>query len=322
MRSVFAAFCAVILLAFAATPATAQAWPKGPVRLIVPAAPGGPTDLLARAIAQKLSEDLGQSFIVDNRPGAAAQVGSAMVARAASDGYTLGVGTLATLALAPFLARTPVYDPRRDFTPVAMLTQLPQLMATPAQLPGGFEAFIDFARRHRDAMNYSTNGVGSTGHILGEMVLRKFGLQAAHVPYGGDVPILNALMGEQVQLGILAIPAAAEFIKAGRINALAMTGARRSPILPDVPTIVELGYPDLVSTSWFCIVAPAGTPADVVELANRAINAALATPQVLQVFKAAGLEPEPMRTTATQSFVAAEQDKWSAAIKTLDIHVD
>jgi tripartite-type tricarboxylate transporter receptor subunit TctC len=225
--------------------------------------------------------------------------------------------------LNPTLSRAPLYDPRKDFVYIAMLTELPILMAMPAELPAkDLAGLIDYAKNNPAKMNYSSNGVGSSGHILGEMIKRKFEIQATHVPYGGDVPIINALMGQQVQLGLLAIPAAAEFIKSGKIKAPAMTGTKRSPIIPDVPTIVELGYPDLTSSTWFSIVAPAGTPADIVALLNREVNKAMATPEVKQVFKGAGLDPTPMELAAFQSFVASEQDKWGAAIKALDLHID
>ena len=284
---------------------------------------GGAADLLARALAQKMGASHQQSVIVENRAGVAGSVGAAFVAHATGDGYTLGVGTLSTLVLNPTMSRKPLYDPVKDFIPIAMLTELPILMATPAELPAkDFAGLIDYARKNPDRMNYSSNGVGSIGHILGETMKRKFGFKASHVPYGGDVPIINALMGQQVQLGLLAIPAAAEFIKTGRIKAPAITGAKRSPIIPDVPTVSELGYPALTASTWFSLVSPAGVPADVVSLLNREVNKALATPEVMQVFKGAGLEPTPMDLGPFQRFVAAEHEKWGKEIKALDLHID
>ena len=303
--------------------AEAQTFPSSTIKFVVGFPPGGAADILARGVAEKMSESLHQSVIVENRAGVAGTVGAAVIAHAAPDGYTIGMGTLSSLALNPFMSKSPLYDPRKDFAAIAMLTDLPILMATPASLRvKSFSDLVDYARKAGGKFNFSSNGVGSSGHILGEMMKRKFGFQASHVPYGGDVPILNALMGDQIQLGLLAIPAAAEFIKAGSVNAPAISGRARSPIIPDVPTVVELGYPDLVSTTWFSVVAPAGTPKDILTLYNREVNKALATPEVKLIFKGAGLEPSIMEQPAFEAFVAAEQEKWAAEIKTLDLRVD
>jgi tripartite-type tricarboxylate transporter receptor subunit TctC len=320
MRAIIAAIALAIGLA---TPAGAQTFPSSTIKFVVGFPPGGAADILARGVAQKMSESLGQSVIVENRAGVAGTVGAAVIAHAAPDGYTIGMGTLSSLALNPFMSKAPPYDPRSAFAPIAMLTDLPILLATPASLPpNSFAELVDYAKKAGGKFNFSSNGVGSSGHILGEMMKRKFGFEASHVPYGGDVPILNALMGDQIQLGLLAIPAAAEFIKAGRVKAVAVSGRTRSPIIPDVPTVVEIGHPDLVSSTWFSVVAPAGTPKDILALYNREVNKALGAPEVKQIFKGAGLEPSVMELDAFTAFVKAEQDKWAAEIKALDLHVD
>ena len=324
MRRLSAALCALLTIAAGpVSPAAAQSWPLQTIKIIVPFPPGGAADLLSRSVGQKVAESLGQSVVVENRAGVAGSVGASVLAHARPDGYTIGMGSLSTMALNPAMAKTPLYDPRKDFAPVAMLTELPLLMGTPPSLKDKDVAGLAaWAKGNPGKMNYSSNGVGSSGHILGEMLKRAFGYEAAHAPYGGDVPIINALMGEQIQLGLLAIPAAAEFVKAGKIGAAATTGPKRSPILPDVPTIAEQGHPELTSSTWFCIVAPAGTPADVVALLNREINKALADPDILRVFKGAGLDPAPMQLAAFQDFVRTEQDKWGAEIKKLAIQID
>lgn len=318
---------AIVLLALIAgalaAPARAQTWPAGPIKFIVPFPPGGAADILSRGLALKMGESLGQSIFIENRAGVAGTVGAAVLAHAAPDGYTIGLGSLSTLAINPFLSRQPLYDPRRDFAPIAMLAELPILMGVPASLPADtFDQFIAWAKQNSGKFTFSTNGVGSSSHLFGEMLKRKFGFEAAHAPYGGDVPIINAMMGEQVQLGLIAIPAAAEFVKTGKIKAPAMTGRARSPIIPDVPSIVELGYPDLVSATWFCVDAPAGVPRAIIERLNREVNKALATPEVKQVFKGAGLDANVMELAAFEDFVHAEQEKWSAEIRALDLHVD
>lgn len=323
MRKLVAAIGVLMAIVLATiAPATAQKYPAQTIKIVVPFPPGGAADLLARAMAQKMGESLNQSVIIENRAGVAGTVGAAVVAKAQNDGYTIGLGTLSTLALNPFMSRNPLYDPRKDFVGVAMLTELPILMVTPTDLPGDFKGVIEWAKKNPGKMNFSSNGVGSSAHIVGEMMKHKFGFEASHVPYGGDVPIINAIIGQQVQMGLIAPPAAIEFVKAGRINAPATMGPKRSPSLPNTPSIVEIGYPDILSTTWFCIVAPAGTPGDVVALLNREINKALATPEVQQVFKGGGLEASIMELATLQSFIAKEQDRWQAEVKSLGIQVD
>ncbi len=316
------AWLAAILSAF---PGQAQTppWPTQSLKIIVPFPPGGAADLLSRAVAQKLAENLGQSVIIENRPGVAGSVGAAALAHARPDGYSLGLGTLSTLALNPFMSRAPLYDPRKDFAFIAMLTGLPMLVATPPSLGHrDIAGLASYAKANPGKMNYSSNGVGSSGHLLGEMLQRTYGFVATHVPYGGDAPILNALMGEQIHFGLLAIPAAAEFVNSGKIGAAATTGAQRSPILPDVPTLSEQGHPELTASTWFSIVAPAGVAAPILERLNREINLALAAPATVQVFRGAGLVATPMELAAFQTFVGVEQTKWAAEIASLGIHID
>ena len=324
MKRVLALACAFAGLALAVTsPALAQNWPRQAVKIVVTFPPGGAADMLSRAIAAKMADNMGQSVVIENRPGAAGNVGITVVARAAADGYTLGVGTLSTLAINPALSQSLPFDARKDFIPIAKMTDLPIVLATPARLPtNDFAELIDYARKNPDKMNYSTNGPGSSGHLVGELINKKFDIKAVHVPYGGDSPILNALMGEQIQLGILSAPAAAEFMRAGKIKILAIASPQRLSTLPDVPTLAELGHGDLTASTWFCIVAPTGTPADVVTIVHREFNKALTAPETLKVFTTAGLEPAPMELADFQLFVRSEQDKWAGIVKTLDIKLE
>ena len=322
MRGLVALAFAILACALP-SPATAQTWPRQPVKIVVTFPPGGAADMLTRAIGAKMAENMGQSVVIENRPGAAGNVGITTVARAPADGYTLGVGTLSTLAINPALSQTLAFDARKDFIPIAKMTELPIVLAIPAELPAtDFASLIDYARKNPEKMNYSSNGPGSSGHLLGELINRKFGVKAAHVPYGGDAPILNALIGQHIQVGILAAPAAAEFLKAGKIKIPAIASPQRSPILPDVPTLAELGHPDLTATTWFCIVAPTGTPADVVATVHREFNKAMTAPETLKVFATAGLQPAPMEIADFQGFVRAEQDKWAEVVKTLGIRLE
>ena len=324
MKRVLALACAIAGFALAApSPGLAQNWPRQAVRIVVTFPPGGAADMLSRAIGAKMADNMGQSVVIENRPGAAGNVGITVVARAPADGYTLGVGTLSTLAINPALSQTLPFDARKDFIPIAKMVDLPIVLATPGQLPANdFAGLIDYARKNPDKMNYSTNGPGSSGHLVGELINRKFEIKAAHVPYGGDAPILNALMGEHIQLGILSAPAATEFMKAGKVKILALASPQRIPTLPEVPTLAELGHDDLSASTWFCIVAPTGTPADIVEAVHREFNKALTSPETLKVFTSAGLEPAPMEMADFQSFVRAEQDKWAGIVKTLGIKLE
>ena len=324
MKRVLALACAFAGLALAVTsPALAQNWPRQAVKIVVTFPPGGAADMLSRAIAAKMADNMGQSVVIENRPGAAGNVGITAVARAPADGYTLGVGTLSTLAINPALSQSLPFDARKDFIPIAKMTDLPIVLATPAGLPAkDFAGLIDYARKNPDKMNYSTNGPGSSGHLVGELINKKFEIKAAHVPYGGDSPILNALMGEQIQLGILSAPAAAEFMRAGKIKILAIASPQRLSTLPEVPTLAELAHGDLTASTWFCIVAPTGTPTDVVTIVHREFNKALTSPETLKVFATAGLEPAPMELADFQSFVRSEQDKWAGIVKTLDIKLE
>jgi tripartite-type tricarboxylate transporter receptor subunit TctC len=261
MNRFLALSSALLALCIAGTsPVLAQAWPRQPIKIIVTFPPGGAADMLTRAIGAKMAENMGQSVVIENRPGAAGNVGITAVARAPADGYTLGVGTLSTLAINPALSQSLPFDARKDFIPIAKMTELPIVLATPMELPAtDLAGLIDYARKNPDKMNYSTNGPGSSGHLVGELINRKFGIKSAHVPYGGDAPILNALMGQHIQLGILSAPAATEFMRSGKVRILAVTSPQRLPTLQDVPTLAELGHGDLSASTWFCIVAPAGT---------------------------------------------------------------
>jgi tripartite-type tricarboxylate transporter receptor subunit TctC len=171
-------------------------------------------------------------------------------------------------------------------------------------------------------MNFSSNGAGSSGHIVGELLKRKFGFEAAHVPQGGDMPIINSLMGDHVQLGIIAAPPTEPFVRDRKIKAIAVTSAKRTSVLPEVPTLVELGLPDVVASTWFSFVTPAGVPRPIVELLNREINAAMKSPDVEKIFKNGGLEPIFMSVPEYETFVKSEQEKWGEIVKTLGISIE
>ena len=304
-------------------PAQAQTFPTQPVKLIVTFAPGGTTDVLARAVAQKMSENLKESVIVENRAGAAGNLGMGVLGRAAPDGHTIGIGTLSTLAISPAASKTVPYNARKDFAPVAMMTEVPVILAIPAEFPANNLAeFIDYAKKNPAKVNFSSNGAGSSTHMAGELLKRKFGFEMAHVPQGGDAPILNSLMGGHVQLGIIAAPPAVEFAKAGKIKVLAIISAKRNAALPDVPTLGELGAPEVVGSTWFGFMVPAGTPKDVVALLNRELNRAMDAPDTKKIFTTGGLDPIQMSVEQYAAFVASEQDRWAGIVQTLGVTQD
>lgn len=312
---------AMALAAFAiSAPAQAQTFPTQPIKLIVTFAPGGTTDVLARAVAQKMSENLKESVVVENRAGAAGNLGMGVLARAAPDGHTIGIGTLSTLAISPAASKTVPYNARKDFAAVAMMTEVPIVLAVPAESPAKTLAeFVDYARKNPDKVNFSTNGAGSSSHMAGELLKRKYGIEMAHVPQGGDAPILNSLMGGHIQLGIIAAPPAAEFAKAGKIRVLAVISAKRNAAMPDVPTIAEVGAPEVVGATWFGYMVPAGTPKEVVALLNRELNRAAEAPETKKIFTNGGLEPVQMSVEQYAAFVASEQDRWTEIVKTLGV---
>lgn len=301
----------------------AQTFPTQTMKIIVAFPAGGATDMVTRAVGMKLAESLKQSVVIENRPGGSGHIGMTALARAPADGHTLGVGTLSNLAINPALSKNAPYDARKDFAPIALMTEVHIVMCVPASLPfDSLAGMIEWAKANPEKMNFASNGPGSSGHIVGEVLKRKFGFEMAHVPSGGDAPILNALIGGHIQLGILAAPPAAEFVKAGKVKAIAIASTRRSPALPGVPTLGELGINEISAETWFSLAAPAATPPDVVELLHREINKALAAPETKRIFNNGGVEPAQLSLSEFRDYVRREQDKWAGIVKTLGISVE
>src|SRR5438034_5972010 len=258
----FARALAAALLVVAAPVALGQvAYPTKPVRLVVPFPAGGTTDLLARAAAQKLSEAWGQQVIVDNRPGAAGNIGAELVAKAAPDGYTLLMGTVGTHAINASLYAKMPYDHVKDFAPVILVAGVPNVLVVNPSLPvHSVQELIAYAKANPGKLNFASSGSGTSIHLSGELFKVMTGVQMTHVPYKGSAPALQDLLGGQVQLMFDNLPPSLPQIKAGRLRALAVTSATRAPALPDVPTVAEAGLPGFEASSWFGVLAPAGTP--------------------------------------------------------------
>ena len=283
----FIAGC-VMLSAFAAD---AQDWPTKPIHIVVPFPSGGTTDTAVRPLADRLSQQLGVAVVVDNKPGAAGRIGYEFAAKAAPDGYTLLAGT-DSLGLQPHLDPPPSYDPIRDFAPIAQLSSQPLVIAVhPSLGVTTLQQLVELGRTRRDPIGYATSGIGSSQNFAGEWFARVSGLRMMHVPYRGGGQAVNDLLAGQVQLAVLGIAPLIPYQKAGGIRILAVTTAERSPALPDVPTVRELGYPDFVVDQWMALLAPAKVPPTILDRLNAKVNAALGDARLRVTYEGAAMRP-------------------------------
>jgi tripartite-type tricarboxylate transporter receptor subunit TctC len=289
-----ARICAVALLASAALhagSAIAQAYPSKPIRLMVPFPPGGSTDIVARIVAQKLSVQLGQPMVVENRGGAGGTIGTAVVAKAPADGYTLLVGTTSTHVVAPSVYAKLEYDPVKDFAPVSLMAVTPYLLVVnPAVQAKTVKELVELMRAQPGRLNYASAGIGSTTHLAMEMLKFASGTFALHIPYNGNGPAGAAVIAGQVEILFGSLPAVLPHAKSGRVRALAVGTLTRSPSLPEVPTVAESGYPGFDASLWLAIMAPAGTPAPVIERLHKEVVAAVSAPDTRDLLDKAGAE--------------------------------
>jgi tripartite-type tricarboxylate transporter receptor subunit TctC len=312
-----------LLLMLLAPLALAQTYPSKPLHLIVPFPPGGPTDIVGRLVAQKLSEGLGQPVVVENRAGAGGTVGSAAAAKAPADGYTLLYGSTSTLAIAPSLYRDLVYDPRTAFAPVSLVSRGPILVAVNASVPARtLKEFIDLAKKAPGKLSYGSAGSGTPPHLAGELFKTVAEVDLLHVPYKGGAPAINDLVGGQVQAIFEGQVALLPHLKSGRVRALAITGDKRDPALPDVPTAGEAGLPKYDAHFWSGLVAPAGTPAEAIGRLNAVLVKALGSADVREVLLRQGLEPRSTAPREFGAFIAAEVDKWARVVKASGAKLD
>jgi tripartite-type tricarboxylate transporter receptor subunit TctC len=306
--------------AVAARVAWAQAYPTRPVRIIVPVAPGGALDILARIMGQWLSERLGQSFVIENRPGAGTNIGIEAAVRAAPDGYTLllipaSVTTNATLY------EDLTFNFIRDIEPVAMISTLPMVMEITPKLPARTVAeFIAFARANPGKISMASGGSGSSSHVGGELFKMLAGVDMIHVPYRGGAPALADLIGGQVQVMFSPLPESLGAIRAGQVRALGVARTTRAEALPDVPTVAET-VPGFEASTWQGIGAPKNTPPEIIERLNKEINAALADPKIKTKLADLGSVPSPMSPAEFKKLIAAETEKWAKVIRTANIRL-
>jgi len=316
---------AAAIVALVAPLASAQpgTYPAKPIRLVVPFPPAGTTDILARAVAQKLSETWGQQVVVDNHPGAGGNIGSDIVAKASPDGYTLLMGTVGTHAINPSLYAKMPYDHVKDFVPVILVAGVPNVLVVNPSLPvKSVQELIAYGKANPGKLNYASSGNGTSIHLSGELFKTMTGVEMTHVPYKGSSPALTDLMGGQVQLMFDNLPSSLSFIKAGKLRALAVTSAERSAALPDVPTLAESGLPGFEASSWFGVLAPAGTPKPIVDKINGAVVAWLATPEAKEKLSSQGAIAAGGPPDAFAKHIAVETAKWAKVVKASGAHVD
>jgi len=293
----------------------AQPFPSKPVRIVVPFPAGGPTDIVARAMAQKMSEGLGQTVLVENRAGAGGALGSEAVAKSPADGHTVLMGTIGGLAVAMSLLPNRGYDTLRDFAPITQAVNVTNILVTHPSVPArSVKELLALARSQPGKLNYASSGNGTVTHLAGELLKLMGGVDIVHVPYKGGAPALTALIGGETDMSyenaLLIVPQ----IKAGKARALAVTGARRSPLLPELPTISET-LPGYSASGWYGLVAPAATPKDALMKLNAAAVKALRTPDVMERLSSQGAEPVGSSPDEWAAFIRSEIDKWGKVVK-------
>lgn len=309
-------------LSFAGT-ALAQAWPNKPVRIVVPIAPGGTTDLLARMLAEALQKSTGQTFLVDSKPGAGGSIGSLEVARAAGDGYTLLVATASTHSVAPAMNPNLRYDPVGDFTPLALLAESNNiLLVTPKLEAKNMRELFATLRANPGKLNYVSSGIGCYAHLLFELFKLDAGVAITHIPYKGTGATISDLIAGNVHLAIDAVPTGVPHVKEGRVKGLAVTGPRRSPLAPEIPTIAESGLAGFAVMSWFGLYAPKGLAPELQKRINEEVVKVFNTPEMTSRFVAMGMEPSRSTAAEFAAMVAADRARWTTVAKERNIKVD
>jgi tripartite-type tricarboxylate transporter receptor subunit TctC len=291
-------------------------YPDHPITLIVPYAPGGGNDVVARAVAEPMSRSLGQPVIIENRGGAGGSVGTRQVAKAAPDGYTLGLGGTGTLAVDPTLYPAVGYDPRKDFAPIGLIATSPLIVLVNQSVPArNVQELVALARAQPGKLNYASAGVGSGIHLGTVLFADTAAINITHIPYKGSGPALTDLLGGHVQIYFSSLPPAIGLVKEGKLRALGVTGLKRSASFPDVPTVAEQGLPGFEAVLHYGIVAPAGTPRPIINKLNAALRAALSDPKVHDHIATEGAEPLPTSPDEYAADIDREETKWSALVK-------
>jgi tripartite-type tricarboxylate transporter receptor subunit TctC len=320
MNRLIAAQCARVALAVAAlaiaAPATAQDYPNRPIRLIVGFPPGGGVDITARLLSVSMTQALGRAVVVENRSGAAGNIATEYVAKADPDGYTLLMGNTGSLTINPFLYPNLSFQTQRDFAPVALISTAPLAMVVHPSVPAKtLQDFIAMAKASPGKVNFGTGGSGSIAHLTMELLKLQTGADMVHIPYRGGTPAISDLVAGQLQMVVEGVPLVSPLVLAGKLRALAVTSATRSPVLPDVPTAVESGFPTFVVTAWYGIVAPAGTPGAIVQRLNKVANDALKDPGLREKLAQQGSDAAGGTPAQFGNHLKQELARWQEAVK-------
>ena len=309
----------LLLAALACAGASAQDYPSKPIRYVVPFPPGGSSDLIARAIAPRLSEKMGQQVVVENRPGAGGMIGVDIVAKAPPDGYTIGLAAAGALSSNIHLYPSMPFNPEKDLAPVTMLAIIPFFLVAHPSQPGTLKELIAAAKAKPGALAVGYGGNGSTMHLAGELFNMMAGVKLQPVPYKGSGPVSTDVLGGQVPFGVVDVPSAIAHVRAGKMRALAVTSKRRIVAAPEVPTFEEAGVPGYEAIGWFGTVAPANTPPAVIQRLHREIVAALQDPEIRERALAAGAEPFTDTPQEFAALIREETRKWAEVIRTANI---
>jgi len=308
---------ALACVAAFAQPASAQPYPSKPIRLIVAFAAGGGTDITARIIVKKLADNLGQQVVVDNRPGGGGILATELLTQAPKDGYTILLTAVGPLAVSPHMQKVR-YDVEKDLAPITMAVMFPNVLVVNDSVKARTVAeYVALAKQPGNTLAYGSSGVAGAGHLAGELFKQMAKIDIPHIAYKGGGPAMNDLLGGQVPSLFASLPSALPHIKSGRIHALATTGAKRPPDLPDVPTVAEAGYPGYEASNWYAFVAPAGTPPAVVERLNAELGKVLRDPEVTPELAKHGMEPAPGSSADLAAYIARESKTWAAVVKAL-----
>ncbi|MDF3835112.1 tripartite tricarboxylate transporter substrate binding protein [Cupriavidus basilensis] len=322
MNKILRRTAAGLLLCCAATASAQQPYPSKPVRVVVAFTAGGTTDILAREVAQQIGQTLGQSVVVENRPGAGGNIGTDFVGRSDPDGYTLLATSVGPVAINPTLYRKLKVNPQTELTPVAPIADVPNVLVVNPSLPvKNVQDLIAYAKAHPNTLNFGSTGVGTAAHLSGVLFNERTGVRTTHVPYKG-ADALNDLLAGRVQFMFATIPSVISQIRSGNLRVLAVTSRKRSAALPDAPTMAQAGVPNLVTGAWFGLFAPKGTPREIVATLNKAVGDALAKPEVRTKLSQQGAEAMQLAPEAFGKFVVAEYQTWKPVVISSGARID
>ena len=313
---------AAALLLPSAVAAQVDNYPSRPIRVVVAFTAGGTTDIIARIVGKKLTDAWGQQVIIDNRPGAGGNLGSNVVAKSAPDGYTLLIGSVGPLAINATLYPNMPYDHLKDFVPICLVASVPNMLVVHPSVPvRSVKDLVDLARAKPGTLNYGSTGNGTTGHLSGELLNERAGINLVHVPYRGATAVTD-LLGGQIQMMFATIPSVIQHVRAGSLRAIAVTSNRRSPALPDIPTIAESGFPDFEAGSWFGFVAPTGTPEPIIRKLHEQIAAIVRMPDINEQLASQGADPVGSTPEEFGQYMRSETEKWAKVVKASGIKLE